>query len=75
MDQVEWMGVTGSELLNDWVVDVHTALADAGRDYDWTRLLSVVTENPTFVNSTRPAALHVSHRCIRQRMVARHTTW
>lgn len=49
-----WDGLTHPESLGEDSVRVRQRLAAAAKDYDWTRVLAVLSENPELVNTTRP---------------------
>ncbi len=70
MSEVIWDGVTQSKTLNTEANAVRQRLADVAKAYDWTTTLSILAENPSLINSTRPdgqsgyAVLHqAAHGC------------
>jgi hypothetical protein len=48
-----WDGVTRADVLHAESVAIRHALADAAKGYNWPRVLELVTEYPTLVNSSR----------------------
>ena len=50
-----WDGLTRPESLGEDSVRVRQRLAAAAKDYDWPRVLAVLSEHPELVNTTRPA--------------------
>ncbi|MEO0539195.1 MAG: ankyrin repeat domain-containing protein [Cyanobacteria bacterium P01_A01_bin.123] len=53
MIQTEWEGVTAPQVYREDTVTERHQLADAARDYSWPRLLELLAENPSWVNTTR----------------------
>lgn len=51
---VTWDGITARHILGDEQVAVRHELADASKNYDWARLLSLLEAHPSLVNTTRP---------------------
>lgn len=49
-----WDGITRAETLHEGAVKIRHAAADAARDYDWPRLLELITEHPALINASRP---------------------
>lgn len=49
-----WDGVTLPETLGEDSVRARQGLAAAAKDYDWTRVLAILSEHPEWVNTTRP---------------------
>ncbi len=49
-----WAGITRAETLDDKSVQVRQHLADAARNYDWSNVITVLSENQELVNTTRP---------------------
>jgi len=49
-----WDGLTRPESLGEESVRVRQGLAHAAKDYDWTRVIAVLSENPELINTTRP---------------------
>lgn len=49
-----WDGVTRPEPLSEWARAARQRIADCGRTYDWSGLLSAVEQHPRFVNAARP---------------------
>jgi hypothetical protein len=49
-----WDGVTRLESLSEDSVRVRQRLAAAAKSYDWPRVISVLSEHPELVNTTRP---------------------
>lgn len=54
MTKSTWDGVTRSTTLNEEANVVRQQLADAAKVYDWTTVLSILSENPHLINCTRP---------------------
>lgn len=61
---VVWDGITARQVLHEDHAARRHALADAAKNYDWTKVLSLLDADPSLVNTTRPdgqslyAALH-----------------
>jgi hypothetical protein len=53
MKQV-WDGQTRFESLGDDAVRLRQRLAAAAKDYDWPRVLAILSEHPELINVTRP---------------------
>jgi hypothetical protein len=53
MDPV-WDGVVSSAVLNESEVRIRDSLAEASKSYDWNRVFSVLRDDETLVNTTRP---------------------
>jgi len=49
-----WDGLTRPETLGEDSVRVRQRLAAAAKSYDWPRVISVLSEHPELVNTTRP---------------------
>jgi hypothetical protein len=49
-----WEGLTRPESLGEDSVRVRQRLAAAAKDYDWPRVIAVLSEHPELVNTTRP---------------------
>ena len=50
---IVWDGVTKESTISDQEAALRHRLADAGKRFDWNEVLSIITENPELVNSTR----------------------
>ncbi|MDB9314947.1 hypothetical protein PN462_17670 [Spirulina sp. CS-785/01] len=50
----EWDGITKSEALRDDEVVIRHALADAAKQYNWKKILEILSERPDLINVTRP---------------------
>lgn len=53
MADMVWDGITRSETLNEAWVTARSALADAARAYNWSRVFELLSERPEFVNTSR----------------------
>lgn len=51
---VTWDGITAGHALSEGHVAVRHALADAAKTYDWPKVLALLEEHPSLVNTTRP---------------------
>jgi hypothetical protein len=51
---VVWDGITAQQGLHEDHAARRHALADAAKGYDWSRVLSLVEEDPSLANTTRP---------------------
>lgn len=51
---VQWSGITRAETLRSEAVIARSKLADAAREFRWSRVLELVAENPELVNGSRP---------------------
>jgi hypothetical protein len=51
---VVWDGITRAETLNEWAASARSALADAAKGGNWSRVFELVSEHGEFVNSWRP---------------------
>jgi hypothetical protein len=49
-----WDGVTRSETLGEDSVRVRQGLADAAKNYDWPRVIAILSEHQELVNTPRP---------------------
>lgn len=49
-----WDGITRAETLDAPALATRSALADAARDYDWTRVLELLSGNRQLINASRP---------------------
>jgi hypothetical protein len=50
----EWDGITKSEVLRDYEIELRHNLADAAKRYDWQKTLEILNERPRLINTTRP---------------------
>ena len=50
---IPWDGITRSDSLNETLVKVRTELADAARDYKWSRVIELISKYPEFANACR----------------------
>jgi hypothetical protein len=53
-EPVIWDGVTKSVTLTEQGAKVRQDLADFAKNYNWPKVLDILTENPELVNTTRP---------------------
>lgn len=51
---VTWDGVIRSDALSDSAASVRIGLADAAKDYEWSMVFDILSENSELVNSCRP---------------------
>ena len=51
---VVWDGITRSETLNESAANARSALAEAAKGYNWSRVFELVSEHNELVNSCRP---------------------
>ena len=51
---VRWNGITRSETINEKLAKVCFALADAAKEYRWSRVFEILTEDSELVNFCRP---------------------
>jgi hypothetical protein len=49
-----WDGLTRPETLGEEAVRVRKGLADAAKNYDWPRVIAILSEHQELVNTTRP---------------------
>ena len=57
MAQARWIGVDGIDertLAPYWGIGLRHNLADAARDYDWPRVLRILSAHRDWINATRP---------------------
>ncbi len=50
---VEWDGVVLAESLNAEFIQIRNAIADAARNYEWTKLVKLVSKQPELINVAR----------------------
>src|SRR5438045_3318871 len=50
---IVWDGITRAEALTDSAVTARSALADAAKAYNWSRVFEIVSEHRGWVNSCR----------------------
>lgn len=61
---IAWIGTTRTESLSDEYAVIRHALADASKNYNWTRVLELIATDKELANTSRPsgtslfAALH-----------------
>ena len=53
MIQNQWDGVTVADIFSKEVVELRHQLADAARDYHWSRTLELLEQHPDWVNASR----------------------
>jgi hypothetical protein len=49
-----WDGITRTETLSGWGLQIRQQLADRTKAYDWPGTLAILSEHPEYVNVTRP---------------------
>jgi hypothetical protein len=52
--KADWDGLARPETLGAAAVRLRQRLAAAAKDYDWNRVLAVLSEHPELINTTRP---------------------
>jgi hypothetical protein len=51
---IVWDGIVGADGLDRTDTEVRHNLADAAKRYDWARMMAILREHPTLVNTIRP---------------------